>query len=137
MELEDFRRAAASCKGSRDIGAQLFCVLLRSAGVETRLVCSLQVLSFSSNTGKTTSPQKPLSNVIYAESVEDVRKHQSDAVLKRESTESNGAHQKGGPSSLVSKRAKRLGLPAFGVDQFQEPINTRPQGMSSNRCCSV
>lgn len=34
--------------GSRDVGAQLFCALLRSAGVQARLICSLQPLSFVS-----------------------------------------------------------------------------------------
>lgn len=41
--------------GSRDVGAQLFCALLRAAGVETRLVCSLQPLSFV--TGGPTLPK--------------------------------------------------------------------------------
>ncbi|KAI1116485.1 Rad4-domain-containing protein [Nemania sp. NC0429] len=48
MEISDFREAAKSLKGSRDLGAQLYCALLRTAGVEARLVCSLQPLSFSS-----------------------------------------------------------------------------------------
>ncbi|TQS35705.1 hypothetical protein Golomagni_03868 [Golovinomyces magnicellulatus] len=38
--------AASELKGSRDVGAQLFCALLRSAGVDTRLVGSLQALPF-------------------------------------------------------------------------------------------
>ena len=38
----------ARCRrGSRDVGAQLFCALLRSINVEARLVCSLQPLSFA------------------------------------------------------------------------------------------
>ncbi|KUJ12294.1 Rad4-domain-containing protein [Mollisia scopiformis] len=49
FEKSDFQEAARKLKGSRDLGALLFCSLLRSADVETRLVCSLQVLSF--NTG--------------------------------------------------------------------------------------
>ncbi|TVY57478.1 DNA repair protein rhp41 [Lachnellula cervina] len=47
IEKSDFRTAAKSLKGSRDLGAQLYCALLRSAGLEVRLVCSLQPLSFS------------------------------------------------------------------------------------------
>ena len=43
----DFMRAAAHPEGSRDLGAQLFCALLRSAGVNSRLVCSLQPLPFA------------------------------------------------------------------------------------------
>ena len=49
--------AAKTLKGSRDLGAQLFCALLRSAGVETRLVCSLQPLSF--NAGGPSMPRGP------------------------------------------------------------------------------
>lgn len=48
LEKSDFREAAKSLSGSRDLGAQLYCALLRSAGVEARLVCSLQPLSFGS-----------------------------------------------------------------------------------------
>ncbi|OAA62837.1 DNA repair protein [Niveomyces insectorum RCEF 264] len=46
LDREDFRAAANTLQGSRDVGAQLFCALLRTAGVETRLVSSLQPLSF-------------------------------------------------------------------------------------------
>ncbi|KAL8789744.1 MAG: hypothetical protein Q9213_000995 [Squamulea squamosa] len=55
----DLLDCAKSLKGSRDVGAQLFCALLRSAGVETRLVCSLQPLPLIV-TGKAITPQKPL-----------------------------------------------------------------------------
>ncbi|RKF60524.1 DNA repair protein rhp41 [Erysiphe neolycopersici] len=43
-----FYKAAAApiLQGSRDLGAQLFCALLRSVGLETRLICSLQPLPF-------------------------------------------------------------------------------------------
>ena len=47
VDFEDFRHAAISCSGSRDLGAQLLCALLRSVAVETRLVSSLQALPFS------------------------------------------------------------------------------------------
>ena len=46
MHLSDFRDAAVTLRASRDVGAQLFCALLRSKGVEARLVCSLQLLPF-------------------------------------------------------------------------------------------
>jgi xeroderma pigmentosum group C-complementing protein len=45
----DFQRVARKLEGSRDVGAQLFCALLRCAGVETRLLCSLQVLPFTNS----------------------------------------------------------------------------------------
>ena len=65
VDLEDFREAAKECAGSRDLGAQLFCALMRSLAVETRLVCSLQVLPFS-RAAKGETPQKPGPSYIQA-----------------------------------------------------------------------
>ncbi|KAI8626487.1 Rad4-domain-containing protein [Xylariaceae sp. FL1651] len=48
LDRSDFQEAAKTLSGSRDVGAQLYCALLRAAGVEARLVCSLQPLSFTS-----------------------------------------------------------------------------------------
>lgn len=45
LDRDAFREAARTLQGSRDVGAQLYCALLRSAGVEARLVCSLQPLA--------------------------------------------------------------------------------------------
>ena len=46
MQIADLREAALLMQGSRDVGAQLFCAMLRSAGVDARLICSLQPLPF-------------------------------------------------------------------------------------------
>jgi len=48
MQKADFQDAARRREGSRDVGAQLFCALLRSVGVDARLTCSLQPLPFHS-----------------------------------------------------------------------------------------
>ena len=66
LEFDDFKTAAQTHRGSRDVGAQLFCALLRSLAVEARLVCSLQVLPFSA-VAKGTTPEKPKSAYIFAE----------------------------------------------------------------------
>lgn len=50
MEFADFCAATAALEGSRDTGAQLFCAMLRAAGVDVRLVCSLQPLPFAAVT---------------------------------------------------------------------------------------
>ena len=49
MAKEDFKIAAQRLNASRDVGAQLFCALLRSVGVDARLICSLQTLTFNSS----------------------------------------------------------------------------------------
>ncbi|KAK6354958.1 hypothetical protein TWF696_004086 [Orbilia brochopaga] len=65
MGLEEFRRAAKARSGSRDLAVQLFCAMLRRAGLETRLVCSLQPLSyhFKGKYGVEQTPRKGLSLV--------------------------------------------------------------------------
>ena len=47
--IEQFRKLAKSCEGSRDLGAQLFAALLRGLGLEARLVASLQPVGFGWN----------------------------------------------------------------------------------------
>lgn len=44
--LDEFRKLAMRCKGSRDTGAMLFTGLLRAVGLEARMVFSLQPLGF-------------------------------------------------------------------------------------------
>jgi xeroderma pigmentosum group C-complementing protein len=44
--LEEFRKVARSCEGSRDVGEQLFTALLRGLGIEARMVASLQPVGF-------------------------------------------------------------------------------------------
>lgn len=58
IDFDDFKSAAVSHTGSRDLGAQLFCALLRCVAVDARLVCSLQVLPFS-GVAKGQTPEKP------------------------------------------------------------------------------
>lgn len=62
MQKSDFCAAANTLEASRDVGAQLFCALLRSACVETRLVCSLQPLPFNVTAIPATSHQKEPTN---------------------------------------------------------------------------
>lgn len=52
MEFADFCAATTALEGSRDTGAQLFCAMLRAAGVDVRLVCSLQLLPFAAATAQ-------------------------------------------------------------------------------------
>ena len=56
MQKTDFLSAAGKLKGSRDVGAQLFCAMLRAAGVDARLVCSILPLPFQPSQ-KVTLPQ--------------------------------------------------------------------------------
>ena len=66
LDFDDFKTAAQTHRGSRDVGAQLLCALLRSLAVEARLVCSLQVLPFSA-VAKGITPEKPRIDYVHAE----------------------------------------------------------------------
>jgi xeroderma pigmentosum group C-complementing protein len=44
--LEEFRKVAHLCEGSRDVGEQLFTALLRGLGIEARMIVSLQPVGF-------------------------------------------------------------------------------------------
>ena len=59
--LEAFRQCARNCEGSRDVGSQLFTALLRSIGIQARLIASLQPLGFGwtqSETARETASEK-------------------------------------------------------------------------------
>lgn len=67
MDHSDFVHAAQLLEGSQDTGNQLFCALLRSVGVEARLVCSLQTLPLAPSAGvKTSTPHKFSKPTVYA-----------------------------------------------------------------------
>ena len=65
IDFDFFKSAAQTRCGSRDLGAQLFCALLRSLAVDARLVCSLQALPFSA-VAKGQTPEKPKPDYAYA-----------------------------------------------------------------------
>ncbi|KAK9363464.1 hypothetical protein V1504DRAFT_495562 [Lipomyces starkeyi] len=58
MDLPDFRRALGQSEGSRDLGAQGFCALLRAFHVRTRLVFSMQPLPFSFSSKGLSKPSR-------------------------------------------------------------------------------
>ena len=81
MLKEDFRIAAQQLNASRDVGAQLLCALLRSVGVDTRLVCSLQILPYNSALPAITPPQAKYAAYYSAEQQEklDIREAVNDS----------------------------------------------------------
>ncbi|KAL8877772.1 MAG: hypothetical protein Q9192_008601, partial [Flavoplaca navasiana] len=89
MQKPDLLDSANKLHGSRDVGAQLFCALLRSAGVETRLVCSLQVLPFTSvakGPAPPKLPTKPLPIVDYNPLTSDNEPDHNIATSERSSS---------------------------------------------------
>lgn len=109
MDRRDFREAAKTLKGSRDIGSQLFCALLRAAGVEARLVCSLQPLSFLSGGPPMGKPPKTKTRPSLEEQYARMPKY--DSSFDSPATSSS-------PFPLSARR--RLGHP--NAASFQVPV---------------
>lgn len=99
LSREDFASQAKMMQGSRDFGAQLFCALLRSAAIESRLVCSLQTLPFS-GTVKDMTPSKKEHNYI---------------VVSSDDHETSTDEQKKAEGSPSTSRLRRLGRPEFNA----------------------
>lgn len=133
-QRSDFRETASKLQASRDIGAQLFCTLLRSTGVEARLVCSLQLLPFAA-TSKGITPQKPKPVYIMADSgnVTATSGDESAADTNSDTSIRSAASigSSGIPARIRSRLATRLGrtVPAVAsaaVSTSQLPKSETP-----------
>lgn len=116
LDKADFRKAAKSLSGSRDVGAMLYCALLRAAGVTARLVCSLQPLSFAA--GGPTMP-KP-------------RQAPPPAPIPSQPIPSREEPPKEPPSTARSSIRSRLGHPNATAYNVPE-IPTRPSASSQQQ----
>jgi len=97
--LEEFKGAARECKGSRDLGAQLFTALVRGLGVESRMVASLQPSGF----GFTKAEQAGLRKIVSAAKEESSHDDSEDesktpkAQAKAQRTPAKQAKHSAGP----------------------------------------
>ena len=127
MERSDFRASAKTLKGSRDLGAQLYCALLRSAGVETRLVCSLQPLSFTAG-----GPSMPRSLVPTVKATSSENSDEGEPVnLQGPDSPFRSASESGcsAPGLPLSSR-RRLGHPnaaAYLIPEMPPPARIPPK----------
>ncbi|KAI2628283.1 Rad4-domain-containing protein [Xylaria nigripes] len=102
LDKSDFRKAAKSLSGSRDVGAQLYCALLRAAGVEARLVCSLQPLSFGSSGPYIASTQKKKQNMTIEERYRQQLEHADSLDISKDSSTSPSPRRRLGYSKAAA-----------------------------------
>ncbi|KAL7910805.1 hypothetical protein GGI35DRAFT_468670 [Trichoderma velutinum] len=121
LDKSDFREAARTLQGSRDVGAQLYCALLRSAGVRARLVCSLQPLAFGS-AGPTLPKAKETAK---PKSISKAEHMLSQVAKYREMAAAVSSTSSAGPSTA----RRRLGHPNASDYKFEPtaaPTKPRP-----------
>ncbi|KAI9712487.1 MAG: hypothetical protein M1812_006903 [Candelaria pacifica] len=102
IDQNEFRNLARKLEGSRDVGTQLFCSLLRSVGVTARLVCSLQALPFAA-AARAAAHMKSTTDYVIAE---------SDA--QDTTSEGEGVEWRARQPLAAPRRARRIGQPGFG-----------------------
>lgn len=123
LDKSDFRRFAHTLEASRDVGAQLFCALLRSVGVETRLVSSLQPLPFLATAPKAPTPVKAVADYVHEQPSESVS----------EGEEAIDIQALAAVSGAVPRVARKLGQPDFGLTATPANRSPRPaSGMSTS-----
>ncbi|KAH8173470.1 rad4 transglutaminase-like domain-containing protein [Sarocladium implicatum] len=110
--VDDLRRAARECHGSRDVGAQLFTALLRGLGIESRMVANLQVLGYGWTKIEEADPE--------AEEEDQIQKLDG---AKDSTTPSTKAKQPPAKRSAPSKPKSTAKSPKAGTGrQVKEPI---------------
>ncbi|KAK5124853.1 hypothetical protein LTR85_001043 [Meristemomyces frigidus] len=114
MDRSDFIKAARKLQGSQDTGNQLFCALLRSIGVEARLVCSLQPLPFTSTSAKGNTPLKAVKPTVLA-IASDTDPDKSEASADDASIRSSRSIGK------IPSVRRRLGQPGFASSAAPSP----------------
>ncbi|KAF7511092.1 hypothetical protein GJ744_005323 [Endocarpon pusillum] len=128
IDYDDFRDAARTRSGSRDLGAQLFCALLRSVAIDTRLVCSLQPLPFS-GVARGATPVKANAKYIMASRLERQRQlnqnGESPTVSGPRWRLYGAERERSSPVAAVKKPSKRIRespYPVFWVEVFDESL---------------
>jgi xeroderma pigmentosum group C-complementing protein len=135
VDFDDFKEAAKALSGSRDLGAQLFCALLRAVAVDTRLVCSLQPLPFS-GVAKGMTPEKPMPQYIYDSNITHQAPQQGPSTTETIATPSNARWRASehaseeyiaGPLPTTrpspNKRIKDSPYPIFWTEVFSPSID--------------
>ncbi|KAI7200768.1 hypothetical protein KC352_g19573, partial [Hortaea werneckii] len=117
MDRSEFIRASKRLKGSQDTGNQLFCALLRAAGVDARIVCSLQPLPFTSSTTKpsNTPQKKPPKPVVLAIASD------TDPDKPSASEASDNSIATSRTIGKIPSARRRLGQPSFNTSPAATP----------------
>ncbi|KAM3515104.1 hypothetical protein MY11210_001222 [Beauveria gryllotalpidicola] len=135
-DRQDFGHAAKTLQGSRDVGAQLYCALLRGVGVKARLVCSLQPLAFGNGAPtlpRVVAPAKTSTKTsTTAQRAEEARsqvaqyKEMAAAAAQTSSTRPTARRRLGHPSAASHNfEPKPSASPTKSQKSFATPVRLR------------
>lgn len=116
-DREEFREAARTLSGSRDVGAQLYCAMMRGVGARARLVCSLQPLACA--TSAPTLPKVKPKPKAKKPSAASLRNEQVLASMAKWEEQSKAASASFAEALGPPTARRRLGHPSAAAHNFE------------------
>ncbi|KAI1876860.1 uncharacterized protein JN550_000932 [Neoarthrinium moseri] len=118
LGLEDFRKHAQTCEGSRDVGAQLFTALLRGIGLEARMVANLQSVGFGWSKSEDADEEKTAQETPTSGTTTPAKANGKRPQKPSKKTPARPASRR---TRKTDKDALRMDLDDF--DEYAEPIS--------------
>lgn len=124
--IQQFRKLAKDCEGSRDVGAQLFVALLRSLGVETRMVANLQPIGFGWSKAEEADDKKA-NKKIEKQSKEDSDSEADSVEVKPKKTVSSKKPVAAVKTEKTTRRSSRGNkAEPIDLDESDSPLSSAP-----------
>ncbi|KAI7359683.1 Rad4-domain-containing protein [Hortaea werneckii] len=126
--VDELRKMAKKCEGSRDVGAQLFCALLRGLGIDTRLVANLQPAGIGWSKAEEANAKKPKKDRKSTSKVEPEPEPEVEEVAPKASKRKTSLKQK--PKAETPSRKSSRGNKAEPIslddDDEDSPLSSAP-----------
>ncbi|KAI6830259.1 Rad4-domain-containing protein [Hortaea werneckii] len=126
--VNEFRTMANKCEGSRDVGAQLFCALLRGLGIDTRIVANLQPAGIGWSKAEEANAKKPKKDRKSAGKVEPEPEPEVEEVAPKAGKGENSTKQKPKAEnpSRKSSRGNKAEPISLDDDDEDSPLSSAP-----------
>ena len=126
QNIEEFKKLAKKCEGSRDTGNQLFVALLRGLGLEVRMVANLQPAGFGWSKAEEADSKKDKKSddnveVVDLESEDEVKSTLSKASSSTKKSKSKAKQEKPKRRSSRGNKADPIDL-----DDSDSPLSSPP-----------
>ena len=123
--IDDFKKLAKNCEGSRDVGAQLFTTLIRGLGIEARLVASLQPIGFGwSKNEEASDKTSNFSKTLKMNNVNEVSDSNEESDSASVSTAKKSSRSDGRKSRLRGARSAPIDLSDDLVKDSEEDASS-------------
>ena len=115
QNIDEFKKLAKKCEGSKDVGNQLFVALLRGLGLEVRMVANLQPAGFGWSKAEEADPKKDKKSddkveVVDLESEDEVKPSVSKATPSKKKGKEKARQEKPARRSSRGNKADPIAL---------------------------